>query len=89
MNAENVRMLELASAHLGHLRDEVVFVGGATVELWITDTAAPEFRSTDDIDGIVEIAALREYHRLEKRLRKIGNGNGSRATAYVRCRPTQ
>lgn len=50
MNLENIRMLELAAEHLGDLLDEVVFVGGATVELWITDEAAPEFRPTDDIE---------------------------------------
>lgn len=44
MNLENVRMLELAAEHLSGLLAEVVFVGGATVELWITDQAAPEFR---------------------------------------------
>jgi hypothetical protein len=44
MNLENLRMLEFAFEHLAELRDEVVFVGGATVELWITDPAAPEFR---------------------------------------------
>lgn len=45
MNFENVRMLELAAEHLGDLLDEVVFVGGATVELWITDEDI--FRDTE------------------------------------------
>jgi Nucleotidyl transferase AbiEii toxin, Type IV TA system len=72
MNRENVEMLELAARHLGNLLDEVVFVGGATVELWITDEAAPEFRPTDDIDVIAEITTMRDYHRFEKRVRKAG-----------------
>jgi hypothetical protein len=72
MNLANVRMLELAAEHLGDLLNEVVFVGGATVELWITDEAAPEFRPTDDIDVIVEITTRRDYHRFEKRVRRIG-----------------
>lgn len=55
MNLENVGLLELAAKHLGGLLSEVAFVGGATVELWITDDAAPEFRPTDDVDVIVEI----------------------------------
>ena len=33
MNLENIRMLELAAEQLGELLEEVVFVGGATVEL--------------------------------------------------------
>lgn len=75
MNLENIRMLELAAGHLGDLLDEVVFVGGATVELWITDEAAPEFRPTDDIDVIVEITTLRDFHRFEKRVRETGLEN--------------
>jgi ASC-1-like (ASCH) protein len=72
MNLENIRMLELAAEHLGDLLGEVVFVGGATVELWITDEAAPEFRPTDDIDVVVEITTVRDYHRFEKRVREAG-----------------
>lgn len=72
MNIENIRMLELAAEHLGDLLSEVVFVGGATVELWITDEAAPEFRPTDDIDVIVEITTRRDYYRFEKRVREGG-----------------
>jgi hypothetical protein len=37
----NLELLELAVAALGDLVDEVVFVGGATIGLWITDPAAP------------------------------------------------
>jgi hypothetical protein len=75
VNIENVRMLELAAEHLGELLDEVVFVGGATVELWITDESAPEFRPTDDIDVIVEITTTRDYHRFEQRVRGAGLEN--------------
>ena len=72
MNRENIQMLELAAKQLGELLEEVVFVGGATVELWITDGAAPEFRPTDDIDVVVEITTTSEYHRFEKRVREAG-----------------
>jgi hypothetical protein len=75
MNLENLKMLELAVELLGSLRDEVVFVGGATVELWITDVAAPEFRPTADIDVVVEITSQREYYKLENRIREIGFEN--------------
>lgn len=72
MNQANVEMLERAAECLGELLEEVVFVGGATVELWLTDEAAPEFRPTNDVDVIVEITTRREYHRFEKRLRTLG-----------------
>jgi Nucleotidyl transferase AbiEii toxin, Type IV TA system len=72
MNLENVGLLELAASHLGDLLPELVFVGGATVELWITDEAAPEFRPTDDVDVIVEITTRRAYYSFEKQVRSAG-----------------
>jgi hypothetical protein len=84
MNIENQRMLEAAAGHLGSLLDEVVFVGGATVELWITDEAAPEFRPTADVDVVVEITSRREYYRFEKRIRAVGFEND--AESGVICR---
>ena len=44
--------LELAAATLTDLLPEVVFVGGATVTLWITDPGAPPVRPTKDVDGL-------------------------------------
>ena len=72
-------MLERALEHLGVLADDVVFVGGATVDLWITDEAAPEFRLTEDVDVVVEVSTRRDYYRLEERLREAGfeNDQGS------------
>jgi predicted nucleotidyltransferase len=55
---------------LGDLVDQVVFVGGATVALWITDPAAPQPRPTKDVDVIVEVATRREYAAFEQRLRE-------------------
>lgn len=77
-------MLELADSHLADLRDEVVFVGGATVELWITDPAAPEFRPTEDIDVIVEITTRQDYYALEERLRGIGFHNDHESKVICR-----
>jgi hypothetical protein len=42
----NVELVELAASALSDLLPEVVFVGGATVELWITDSGAPPVRPT-------------------------------------------
>lgn len=66
----SIALLETACAALGDLLGEVVFVGGATVELWITDPAAPEPRPTRDVDVIVEVATRREYNAFEQRLRE-------------------
>lgn len=77
-------MLEESIEHLAPVLDEVVFVGGATVELWITDEAAPEFRPTMDIDVIVEVTTRAEYYRFEKRIRGVGFENDH--TSRVICR---
>jgi hypothetical protein len=69
MNPANQALLESAAGHLGELLDEVVFVGGATVELWLTDPAAPEFRPTKDVDVVVEISTVSAFHKFEARLR--------------------
>jgi hypothetical protein len=72
MNVENLRMLEQAADHLGPLTREVAFLGGATVELWISDAAAPEFRPTADVDVIVEVVTTRDYYRFQNRVLEAG-----------------
>jgi hypothetical protein len=64
--------LEVAAAVLGPLLDEVVFVGGATVHLWITEPGAPPTRATDDVDVVCEVATRAKYYRLGDRLRERG-----------------
>lgn len=56
---------------LGSLRDEVVFVGGATVSLYV-DRMAEEVRPTEDIDIVVELWAHTDYRILEEQLHKMG-----------------
>ncbi len=64
--------LETAAAILGPLTDEVVFVGGATVHLWLTEPGAPPARATADVDVICEVATRVDYYRLGARLRERG-----------------
>jgi predicted nucleotidyltransferase len=65
-------MLELAADILGPLVEDVVFVGGATVHLWLTEEAAPPVRATDDVDVICNVASYGEYQLLAERLRERG-----------------
>jgi hypothetical protein len=71
----SIDLLERGSAALGSLVDEVVFIGGATVTLWITDPAAPPSRPTKDVDVIVEVATRSGYYAFEDRLRSAGFRN--------------
>lgn len=68
----NVEMLDIVAEGLGELLGEVVFVGGATVTLYVTDPAAPEARPTNDVDIVFEISSRSEYSRLEEKLRAVG-----------------
>lgn len=68
----NLAMIRHVAMRLGDLVDSVVFLGGATTTLLITDAAASDVRSTKDVDVIVEIATTAEYHRLAKQLRGRG-----------------
>jgi hypothetical protein len=68
----NIELLELAGSALGELVDQVVFVGGPTVGLWITDPAAPPVRPTDDVDVVVEVATRSAFYDFEAKLREVG-----------------
>jgi predicted nucleotidyltransferase len=57
---------------LGDLCEEVVFLGGATLGLLITDSTSPEMRTTKDVDVIVEVASYVKYEAVATRLRRLG-----------------
>ncbi len=68
----SIELLERAAAALGLLCEEVVFVGGATLPLWITNPAAPAVRPTYDVDVIAEVTTRADYYRFEDKLRNVG-----------------
>jgi hypothetical protein len=79
-----VRLRAVASA-LAELNEKVVFVGGATVSLYATDSAAAESRPTDDIDVVVEVATYGEFSsQIEERLRQLGFMNDHESTVICR-----
>jgi hypothetical protein len=80
--------LETAAALLGPLLDEVVFVGGATIYLWITESGAPPTRATEDVDVVCEVATRVKYHRLGDRLRERGLQEAMGAPVICRWRST-
>ncbi len=69
MSAE---LVEAAALALGPITSELVFLGGASVHLWITDPAAPPTRATEDVDVISEVTSLASYYSLGERLRERG-----------------
>ncbi|MDQ6966249.1 MAG: hypothetical protein Q9M23_04945 [Mariprofundaceae bacterium] len=69
---ENLAMLTIVADRLGTLREQVVFLGGCTTGLLITDTAAADVRATMDVDLIVEVGVTHDYHAIESEMRKRG-----------------
>jgi hypothetical protein len=68
----NLRLLEEAAGRLAPFLPEIVFVGGVTLGLLITDKAAAPIRSTNDVDVIAEILTYVDYIAFAERLRKAG-----------------
>jgi len=66
----NLPMLEDAARKLAPFLDEIVFAGGVTLGLLITDEAAAPIRATTDVDVSAEIATYAEYIVLSERLRR-------------------
>jgi hypothetical protein len=65
-----IELLEGALDALGSLADDLTFVGGATIGLWITNPSAPFPRATDDVDAVCATTTYIEFSALEDRLRR-------------------
>jgi predicted nucleotidyltransferase len=65
INRGIIRKIALA---LGELNEQVIYVGGATVGLYINDPAADDIRPTKDVDISLCIATLRELENIRENL---------------------
>jgi hypothetical protein len=70
MSDPNLPLLEDAVRKLAPFLDEIVFVGGVTLGLLITDEASAPIRGTTDVDVIAEIVTYAEYIAFSERLRE-------------------
>lgn len=68
----NLPQLRAIAAALGDLCEEIVFVGGATAGLLLTDPAAESVRATVDVDAIVDAHTLTQFQRVEARVAARG-----------------
>jgi predicted nucleotidyltransferase len=85
MMSTNRAMLRVVVEGLGDLSRRVVFLGGATVDLYATDPGAPQVRPTLDVDCIVEMASLNDMPALESDLQQRGF-TYDRSEGAPRCR---
>lgn len=68
----SVQLLEPAADALGPLLTRVVFLGGATVALWLSDPGARRPRVTFDVDVVAEVTTLLAYSEFQADLRSRG-----------------
>jgi hypothetical protein len=82
----SIALLEQAADALGPLREEVVFVGGACIALWLTDPSAPSPRPTKDVDVLIEVTSRLGYEQFSERMRARGFTEDMQSAVICRWR---
>ncbi|WP_213286685.1 hypothetical protein [Bradyrhizobium sp. sGM-13] len=83
-----LQMLQTVAEALGDdFRERLVFVGGCTTALFITDEVTLEgVRATDDVDLIVDLAGYSDWAELQVQLREKGFSESHDDTVICRMR---
>ncbi|GEC73378.1 hypothetical protein SAMN05443543_101409 [Flavobacterium flevense] len=68
----NRQIIQKIAKALGELNKEVIYVGGATVSLYINDSAAEDVRPTKDIDISLSVATINELEDVREKLTSKG-----------------
>lgn len=70
----NIALIIEALDKLKELSNEMVFVGGCTIALYIDDISSikSDIRPTTDVDVIIEVATKFDWHLLERKLMSLG-----------------
>lgn len=68
----NISSLKIVASALSIFEHNIVFIGGAVVELYCDDEARGEVRHTDDIDVVIELVSRAAHADFEDKLRQIG-----------------
>ena len=64
----NRGVIKIIARALGELNEQVIYVGGATVGLYINDPAADDVRPTKDVDISLSIATIAELEKIREEL---------------------
>ncbi|NDP27801.1 MAG: hypothetical protein GZ087_10305 [Flavobacterium sp.] len=68
----NNAIIERIANALGELNEKVIYVGGATVSLYINDPAAEDVRPTKDVDISIKVASFVELENIREQLTTKG-----------------
>lgn len=85
MSDPNMSLLQEAAVKLAPFLEEVVFVGGITLGLLITDKGAAPIRGTIDVDIIAEILTYTDYIAFSERMR-AANFSEDQSELLLTCR---
>ncbi len=81
---QQIEMLERAGKLLSALEEHLIFVGGATISLYLDDASVEDVRTTKDVDCVVEISSRAEYYEFSDKLRKIGLNEDTKSSVICR-----
>lgn len=83
----SIALLEQAAGALGSsLCEEVVFIGGACIVLWLTDPSSPSPRPTKDVDVIVGVRSRLGYEQFSERMRARSFSEDMQSSVICRWR---
>lgn len=68
----NIAVVAEVAEALKHIKQDMVFVGGAVVSLYTDDPAADEIRPTQDIDMALNIVSLSHWEKVQTQLGALG-----------------
>lgn len=85
MRDPNRALFESVIGLLDPVLNDLVFVGGCTTGLFLTDPVAAAIRPTKDVDAIVDVTSYADYTSLSERLRGLGLAEDSTPGAPL-CR---
>jgi predicted nucleotidyltransferase len=83
-NTRNTLMLNQVANRLKPLLERLVFVGGATVDLLLTDGAAQTARPTEDVDTIINVTSKHAYDQISQVLMTLGWQNDTESGVICR-----
>ena len=72
----NRALFESVVSLLAPVLDELVFVGGCTTGIFVTDPAAGGIRPTKDVDAIVDVTSYAQYTALVGPAAQAGTRRG-------------
>lgn len=69
MQNQDLKILKLMVKELRPVLNDVAFVGGSTIYLFITEPQFVNIRETFDVDCVVEVSHRQDYETFSKKLK--------------------